>query len=256
MDGYLPVPGARLYYEVRGDGPALLISQSGEGDAGRTADLVVRLADTYTVITYDRRGLSRSTLDDPAAGATMAEHADDVQRLLAQLTDGPAHMLGCSFGAVLGLHLAVRHPGRLATLIAHEPVAPALLPDADRRHHEEELVELQRVYRERGLEGAFGKIAEVLGIRPGEQEAEPDLTPHPMDDRRRANFDFFIRNGPGQPSGSGVRPSRARRRSKRGASPGTVRAGRKAAPGRRRRSSSGTARAIGQAASTRSGSGT
>ena len=30
----LPVPGASLYYEVRGSGPVLLISQSGEGDAG------------------------------------------------------------------------------------------------------------------------------------------------------------------------------------------------------------------------------
>ncbi|MEV4175383.1 hypothetical protein [Nonomuraea sp. NPDC049709] len=51
---------------MRGNGPTLLISQSGEGDAGRSVDLVDQLADAYTVITYDRRGLSRSTLDDPA----------------------------------------------------------------------------------------------------------------------------------------------------------------------------------------------
>ncbi|MET7463692.1 alpha/beta hydrolase [Nonomuraea sp. NPDC005501] len=194
MNGFLSVPGARLYYEVRGTGPVLLISQSGEGDAGRTVDLVDRLVADHTVITYDRRGLSRSTLDDPAGGATVAEHTDDVHRLLAELTDEPARMLGCSFGAVLGLHLAVRHPAQLHTLVAHEPVAPALLPAAERRLHEEELQGLQRLYQDQGLAGAFGKIAEVLGIQLGRQETESGLTQHPMDDRRRAGFDFFIRN--------------------------------------------------------------
>ncbi|MFC7649111.1 alpha/beta fold hydrolase [Streptosporangium lutulentum] len=66
--GLLDVPGALLHYEVRGTGPLLLISQSGEGDAGRSVDLVDHLVEDHTVVTYDRRGLSRSTLDDPARG--------------------------------------------------------------------------------------------------------------------------------------------------------------------------------------------
>lgn len=49
----LQVPGAELYYEVRGDGPLMVIGQSGEGDARRTADLVDRLAGHYTMLTYD-----------------------------------------------------------------------------------------------------------------------------------------------------------------------------------------------------------
>jgi pimeloyl-ACP methyl ester carboxylesterase len=40
----------------------------------------------------------------------MVEHADDVHRLLAEVTLGPATMLGRGFGAVLGPHLAIRHP--------------------------------------------------------------------------------------------------------------------------------------------------
>src|SRR5690349_12079780 len=87
-DNTLAVPGATLYYDVRGTGPVLLISQSGEGDADRTVDLVDALAEDFTVVTYDRRGLSRSVLDDPAAVPTMVEHADDVHRLLAEVTDG------------------------------------------------------------------------------------------------------------------------------------------------------------------------
>jgi pimeloyl-ACP methyl ester carboxylesterase len=192
--GTLPVPGATLYYEVRGTGPLLLISQSGEGDANRSTDLVHQLCADYTVVTYDRRGLSRSTLTDPARPGTLTEHADDVHHLLSTLTDKPALMLGCSLGAVIGLHLAVHHPGQISTLIAHEPVAPWLLPPAERAHHERELADLQQTYRDGGLAAALPQIAAVLGIDPTNQDAEPDLTPQPMTPQRIANFDVFIRH--------------------------------------------------------------
>ncbi|MFI9802965.1 alpha/beta fold hydrolase [Streptomyces sp. NPDC052301] len=190
----LDVPGAVLHYRVRGTGPLLLISESGEGDADRSTDLVTRLVDSYTVLTYDRRGLSRSRLDVPDRGATLTEHADDVHHLLATLTDVPALMLGCSLGAVIGLHAAVRHPGLIATLIAHEPVAPRLLPDHERTRHEQELAHLQDLYHREGLAAALPEIARTLGIDPTHKDAEPGLTPQPINALRAANFDHFIRH--------------------------------------------------------------
>ncbi|MFE6971267.1 alpha/beta fold hydrolase [Isoptericola sp. NPDC057653] len=192
--GTLAVPGATLYYQVDGAGPMLLISQSGEGDADRSNDLVAQLADSYTVVTYDRRGLSRSRLDDPVRGATLAEHADDVHRLLAALTDAPALMLGCSLGAVIGLHVAVAHPEQVRTLVAHEPVAPRLLPADRRARHERELAELQDLYARAGLAAALPEIARTLGIDPAGTDREPDLTPQPMTAQRVRNFDHFIRH--------------------------------------------------------------
>ncbi|MFI0937538.1 alpha/beta fold hydrolase [Streptomyces sp. NPDC021020] len=192
--GLLTVPGAVLHYQVRGSGPVLLISQSGEGDAGRTVDLVPHLVGDFTVVTYDRRGLSRSRLDDPARGATLAEHADDVLRVLAEVTEAPATVLGCSLGAVIGLRAVLRGPGRIDTLIAHEPVAPWLLPPAERARHKAELVQLQRLYERAGLAAALPEIARVLGIDPAGPDAEPGLTPQPLDARRTANFDYFIRH--------------------------------------------------------------
>ncbi|MFF0475022.1 alpha/beta fold hydrolase [Streptomyces sp. NPDC004284] len=192
--GTLDAPGAVLHYQVRGTGPTLLISQSGEGDADRSTDLVDRLADSYRVITYDRRGLSRSRLDAPERGATLVEHADDVQRLLAALADAPALVLGCSLGAVIGLHAAVRHPGLIHTLVAHEPVAPRLLPDQERARHERELIALQDLYGRGGLGAVLPEIARTLGIDPTGADAEPNLTPQPMNARRIANFDHFIRH--------------------------------------------------------------
>ncbi|WP_327091626.1 alpha/beta hydrolase [Nonomuraea sp. NBC_01738] len=191
---YLPVPGATLYYDVRGTGPTLLISQSGEGDADRTVDLVNHLATDHTVITYDRRGLSRSALADPERGATMHDHAEDARHLLEALTDTPALMLGCSLGAVIGLHLAARRPGLLSTLIAHEPVAPTLLPPAERTHHTAELAEIQTTYQQHGLTEAFKSIAQVLGIDPTNPGAEPGRTPQPMTPQRVRNFAYFIEN--------------------------------------------------------------
>ncbi|MEW9532148.1 alpha/beta fold hydrolase [Microbispora sp. NPDC049125] len=190
--GVLRVPGARLYYEVRGDGPLLLISQSGEGDAGRSVDLADRLAVDHTVVTYDRRGLSRSVPDDPARAVTLAEHADDVHRLLASLTGEPAFMLGCSLGAVIGLHLAVDHPGQVSALIAHEPVAPWLLPGAERALHERELRDIQETHRRGGMAAVVKEIAKSLGIDPEGQATEPGVTRHPFTPERAANFAFFV----------------------------------------------------------------
>ncbi|WP_078910637.1 alpha/beta fold hydrolase [Streptomyces sp. NRRL S-87] len=189
--GVLPVPGAELYYEVRGDGPLLLVAQSGEGGAGRSVDLVDRLVRDHTVVTYDRRGLSRSALE-PGRGVTMEQHADDVHRLLAALTDEPARMLGLSLGASIGLHLAVRHPEQLSVLVAHEPVSPRLLPVAEREAHERELVEIADLYRREGLGVALREVARVLGIDPASPDREPGLSPQPPMAERTADFDFFI----------------------------------------------------------------
>jgi len=192
MSGTLAVPGAVLHHESRGRGPVLLIAQSGEGDAGRSADLVSCLGEGYTVVTYDRRGLSRSPLDDPGRGVALEDHVDDAHRLLAALTDRPARMLGCSLGAAIGLHLAVRYPGQLDTLIAHEPIVPMLLPAAERIRQARELVAIQTAYRSGGLPAAIPEITGALGIDPGGQDVEPDLTPQPMTPQRLTNFDFFI----------------------------------------------------------------
>lgn len=189
---FLETDGATIHYAVRGSGPLLLVSQSGEGDADRSTDLADALVHRYTVVTYDRRGLSRSTLRDPGQQVTMARHADDVHRILAQLTDRPALMLGCSMGAAIGLHLAVAHPEQLDLLVAHDPVTPSLLPAGPRERHTAELAHLQQVYRDGGLQAALPEIARVLGIDPTHQETEPGLTPMPLTPRRLANFGFFI----------------------------------------------------------------
>ncbi|WP_327144894.1 alpha/beta fold hydrolase [Nocardia sp. NBC_01327] len=187
----LQVPGAELYYEIRGAGPMLLISQSGEGDARRSEDLVRRLESDFTVVTYDRRGLSHSRIHDSRT-VTVATHADDVHRLLSEVADGPVRMLGCSLGASIGLHMATTHPEQLQLLIAHEPVSPWLLAATDRALHMRELEHCQQVYRAEGWQAALAPMARTLGINPADQEIEPNVRPIPITAERAANFGYFI----------------------------------------------------------------
>jgi len=127
----LRVAGAGLYYRTRGSGPLLLLIQGGGGDADGTNAIAAHLEGHYTVLTYDRRGLSRSRLDDPARTADIATHVDDLHRVLEAVTDEPVLAFGTSFGASLGLELVARYPGRIRFLVAHEPPAAQFLPDGE-----------------------------------------------------------------------------------------------------------------------------
>ncbi|GHF53054.1 alpha/beta hydrolase [Streptomyces mashuensis] len=131
--GTLPVPGARLYYEVRGAGPHLLLITGGNSDAAVFEGLAAALASCFRVISHDPRGNSRSTLDGPPVDQRVEVHADDAYRLLAHLAPAgePVHVFGSCAGALVGLELTVRHPERVRALVAHEPPALGLLPDAD-----------------------------------------------------------------------------------------------------------------------------
>lgn len=134
--GTLKVPGATLRYEVRGRGPVLLLIAGGGGDAGIFEPVADALADRYTVVTYDPRGHSRSPLDGPDVDQRVGEQADDACQLLAHVApDGaPAYVFGSSSGAIVAVELLVRHPERLARVVAHEPVLVGLLPDAAEQH--------------------------------------------------------------------------------------------------------------------------
>ena len=109
----LDVPGARLHYEVRGEGPLVLVIGS-PMPAADFAPLAHALAGDHTVVTYDPRGLSHSTIDDPRQDATPELRADDVAALIDALGADRADVFGSSGGAVTGLALVTRHPGRSA----------------------------------------------------------------------------------------------------------------------------------------------
>jgi pimeloyl-ACP methyl ester carboxylesterase len=126
----LDVPGARLHYEVRGSGPLLFVIGSPMA-AAEFAPLADALAADHTVVTYDPRGFAGSPIDDPDQPSTPQQRAGDVVAILDDLGAESADLFGSSGGAVTGLALVAMHPGRVRTLIAHEPPLTELLPDAE-----------------------------------------------------------------------------------------------------------------------------
>jgi pimeloyl-ACP methyl ester carboxylesterase len=125
------VNGTKLYHEVRGTGPPVVMIMGATGDGGHFDTLADLLADEFTVITYDRRGNGRSPV--PAGWQTTSpeEQADDAAGLLAALGVGPAAVFGTSSGGNFALCLLIRHPETARGAILHEPGLYALLDDPE-----------------------------------------------------------------------------------------------------------------------------
>ncbi|MFH5212107.1 alpha/beta fold hydrolase [Antrihabitans sp. NCIMB 15449] len=129
----LEVPGARLHYEVRGSGPvvALIGAPMNADSFAPIADL---LADEFTVLTADPRGINRSQVTDPTQDSTPELRADDLARLLTHINAGPAIVFGSSGGAITALAFAQARPDLARAVIAHEPPLNELLDDRAQLH--------------------------------------------------------------------------------------------------------------------------
>lgn len=110
--------GAELYYELSGEGAPLVLVHGGWIDATSWELVVPAFAEHYQVLTYDRRGHSRS--QRPAAGSRRHDE-DDLIALLEALDLAPAHLVGNSFGAAIVLAVAGRRPDLVRSVVAHEP---------------------------------------------------------------------------------------------------------------------------------------
>jgi pimeloyl-ACP methyl ester carboxylesterase len=166
----------------------------GPADAGAFRRIAEPLASDYTVVTYDPRGLSHSTLDGPLLDERIVEiFADDVHRLLTANAKEPADVFASSGGAVIGLELAARHPEQVRTLVSHEPPAPALLPDPARERAA--MAEIVQTYRTAGIGPAMQKFRVQTGIRggpPPPPPGEPTLEVREAMAQFQRNMDFWL----------------------------------------------------------------
>jgi pimeloyl-ACP methyl ester carboxylesterase len=84
-----------------------------------------------TVLTYDPRGLGRSTRRDGRVDHSPTVQAEDVHAVIEALGGGPVEMFASSGGAVAALALVAAYPHDVTTLVAHEPPLIPVLPDAE-----------------------------------------------------------------------------------------------------------------------------
>ncbi|MET9882340.1 alpha/beta hydrolase [Streptomyces sp. NPDC006430] len=112
------VNGVDLFYEIRGEGAPLVLVHGSWSDHLGWKRVLPRLARSFTVLVYDRRGHSLSERP-PGQGSRMQDE-DDLAAFIEML-GAPAHVAGNSFGASVALGLAARRPELLRSLTAHEP---------------------------------------------------------------------------------------------------------------------------------------
>jgi acetyltransferase/esterase len=155
----LEVPGARLYFESHGSGPLLLLIPGAMGDAGSFSQVTELLSARYTVVTYDRRGFSRSRPNGPQDyNHRLETDADDVRRLLEHLSNEPATIFGASSGGVVALEVLTHYPSVVRTLVPFEPPIMKQLPDGQR--WVDFFHEIYDFYRQSGIEAALKKFGE------------------------------------------------------------------------------------------------
>jgi pimeloyl-ACP methyl ester carboxylesterase len=189
--GTVAVDGAEIYYETRGEGPPILILQGGLSEASATEQLAEALARDYRVISYDRRGLSRSAVSTEDSPTTISRHAADAGAILAALSVQRARVIGPSIGALIGLELAVRHPELVATLVAHEPPMSTVVID---REHEAELDTVAALARA-DVRAAIKHLASLTGS--GAASAEAGVRPaEPVGDLHANLRRFFEHDFP------------------------------------------------------------
>ena len=130
----LETAGADIVYDVHGplptaDGrpPLFMIGQPMAASGFGT--LASELPDR-TVVTYDPRGLGRSTRKDGRIDNAPTVQADDVHAVIEALGAGPVEMFASSGGAVTALALVAAYPDDVTILVAHEPTLVPVLPDA------------------------------------------------------------------------------------------------------------------------------
>jgi len=159
--GSLRVPDARLHFEVRGQGP-LLVLVGAPMDAQPFEPLADLLATDHTVLTTDPRGINRSSVDDPDQDSTPPLRADDLARLVAHLDAGPATVFGSSGGAVSALALVETRPDLVHTVIAHEPPLAEVLDDREQIYALGE--DVLTTHRSGDVIGAARKFLAMTGL--------------------------------------------------------------------------------------------
>lgn len=190
----LSVPGASIYYEVRGSGPVVLCIPGGPATADAFRRLAGELESDHTIVTYDPRGLSRSPLTGPFDDSQAIEiNADDAHRLISAVTDGTAYVMASSGGAVISLELARRHPEQIATLLAHETPCAAVMDDVSTARAG--FIDITDTYKSDGLGAAFPKFmaqTRVQGGPPPQPQGEP--TPEQIEAGKvfQGNMDFWF----------------------------------------------------------------
>jgi proline iminopeptidase len=165
---FVRVDGARLFVAELGDGAPLVVLHGGpDFDHAYLRPELDRLAGATRLVYYDQRGRGRSSAGVRPTDVTMESELRDLDALRAHLGLESTAVLGHSWGAVVAMAYAARHPERVSHLVLLNP-APASRADW--------VVLAESLERNRPAADVarLAEVAETPAFREGDAHAEAD----------------------------------------------------------------------------------
>jgi pimeloyl-ACP methyl ester carboxylesterase len=124
--GYADVNGARLSYEVAGEGHPLVFLHAGIANLHMWDDQFSAFADRYRVVRYDHRSFGQSSA--PAGPASIS---GDIHGMLKFLNIDKAYVVGCSMGGGAALDFTLAHPEMVDGLVLSGPGVSGMPDEED-----------------------------------------------------------------------------------------------------------------------------
>jgi pimeloyl-ACP methyl ester carboxylesterase len=118
---FVDVGGHRLHLVCRGSGSPVVLLESGIAASSVSWGLIQpQIAEFTAVCAYDRAGFAWS--DEPSRPRTFAAIVDELEAVLREAGgDQQAVLVGHSFGSLIVLGYAARHPDRVTGLVLIDP---------------------------------------------------------------------------------------------------------------------------------------
>ncbi len=104
-----------IYYESHGEGPAILFSHGGGGNAASWFAQVAHFRGSHRCIVFDHRGFGRSRYQAERFEPDL--YAEDVRAILDDLSVDRVHIVAQSLGALTAVRLALQSPERVQSLV-------------------------------------------------------------------------------------------------------------------------------------------
>lgn len=143
---YAEINGARLWYEVRGEGEPLLLHHGYTASRVNWMPVAERLQARYQIILMECRGTGQS--EHTPEGYTLEQYAADVVGMLDHLGLEKVSFAGHSMGGGIGYLLALEHRARLERLILMAPIPAEGVGEITPELREQRLAERRRGDRE------------------------------------------------------------------------------------------------------------
>jgi proline iminopeptidase len=176
-DGSFVRDGVTLHYRTEGSGTPVVFLSGGPGfDVDYMIPVAEFLPASYQRVFFDQRGTGRSVIPDMTADHMTLEHAvEDLEGLRIILERDRLILLGHSWGGMLAMAYAARHPDRVDRLVLAASGGPTLefittFGDNLRARLRPEDVEAERYWQEaekRGVDSGKAGLEALKAIVPG-----------------------------------------------------------------------------------------